>query len=391
MKRENQKILTPLVSLDTPGKATVQVIILADPVSITQEGDRLPPGFSSEVSLCQISFLSWCRMDMKFALWGMKHFENSQRWIQRETNYWMTWVSFLNSCPLWPKGIMCMEKGSSYFQNSVILLLGWLEPETCVNFMTTYVTLGAVQHLRLPSLRAALRKPLLLNTSLFCSETGSARPPSILTVLAPWSYLLHSTASSSSFLANYSHQRTNDLQYLEKLFIHPISILQVPSKNLPARHFYFFVCVCVCVCLLSNFVRIVIDGVSHPFLMKEIQKLVVCRWWEGRGEGQQKKLHWSCFLRQSGYFAFRIWEGKQRKYIRLCLIVTRLLRRGVRAATPDEAVWPGDLSTDSQHLWTQISCLQNGGDSHRFLWPWMLLSHSWFVVFFFFYWSIVDS
>lgn len=31
MKKENQKILTPLVSLDTPGKATVQVVILADP------------------------------------------------------------------------------------------------------------------------------------------------------------------------------------------------------------------------------------------------------------------------------------------------------------------------------------------------------------------------
>ncbi|XP_029783386.1 glyoxalase domain-containing protein 4 isoform X1 [Suricata suricatta] len=31
MKRENQKILTPLVSLDTPGKATVRVVILADP------------------------------------------------------------------------------------------------------------------------------------------------------------------------------------------------------------------------------------------------------------------------------------------------------------------------------------------------------------------------
>lgn len=31
MKRKNQKILTPLVSLDTPGKATVQVVILADP------------------------------------------------------------------------------------------------------------------------------------------------------------------------------------------------------------------------------------------------------------------------------------------------------------------------------------------------------------------------
>ena len=31
IKKENQKILTPLVSLDTPGKATVQVVILADP------------------------------------------------------------------------------------------------------------------------------------------------------------------------------------------------------------------------------------------------------------------------------------------------------------------------------------------------------------------------
>ncbi|XP_078080825.1 glyoxalase domain-containing protein 4 [Mustelus asterias] len=31
MKQENQKILTPLVSLDTPGKATVEVVILADP------------------------------------------------------------------------------------------------------------------------------------------------------------------------------------------------------------------------------------------------------------------------------------------------------------------------------------------------------------------------
>lgn len=31
MKKENKKILTPLVSLDTPGKATVEVVILADP------------------------------------------------------------------------------------------------------------------------------------------------------------------------------------------------------------------------------------------------------------------------------------------------------------------------------------------------------------------------
>lgn len=33
IKKENQKILTPLVSLETPGKATVEVVILADPVS----------------------------------------------------------------------------------------------------------------------------------------------------------------------------------------------------------------------------------------------------------------------------------------------------------------------------------------------------------------------
>ncbi|XP_069471273.1 glyoxalase domain-containing protein 4 [Ambystoma mexicanum] len=31
IKKENHQILTPLVSLDTPGKATVQVVILADP------------------------------------------------------------------------------------------------------------------------------------------------------------------------------------------------------------------------------------------------------------------------------------------------------------------------------------------------------------------------
>ncbi|XP_056297103.1 glyoxalase domain-containing protein 4 [Pseudoliparis swirei] len=31
MKNENQKILTPLVSLDTPGKSTVEVVILSDP------------------------------------------------------------------------------------------------------------------------------------------------------------------------------------------------------------------------------------------------------------------------------------------------------------------------------------------------------------------------
>lgn len=33
MEKMKQKILTPLVKLDTPGKAAVQVVILADPVS----------------------------------------------------------------------------------------------------------------------------------------------------------------------------------------------------------------------------------------------------------------------------------------------------------------------------------------------------------------------
>lgn len=91
MKRENQKILTPLVSLDTPGKATVQVIILADPVSIiTQERDGLHQGFLQGIFLPDFFSCYWCRMDMKFALWGMKHFENFLRWIQREANCWMT-------------------------------------------------------------------------------------------------------------------------------------------------------------------------------------------------------------------------------------------------------------------------------------------------------------
>ena len=32
VKQSGNTILTPLVSLDTPGKATVEVVILADPV-----------------------------------------------------------------------------------------------------------------------------------------------------------------------------------------------------------------------------------------------------------------------------------------------------------------------------------------------------------------------
>lgn len=89
MKRENQKILTPLVSLDTPGKATVQVVILADPVSIIHGGDGLHQGFLRGVFPPNFFSLYWGRTDMKFALWGMKHFENFLRWIQKEASCWM--------------------------------------------------------------------------------------------------------------------------------------------------------------------------------------------------------------------------------------------------------------------------------------------------------------
>ena len=42
VKQAGQTILTPLVSLDTPGKATVEVVILADPVSQGQDISSLP-------------------------------------------------------------------------------------------------------------------------------------------------------------------------------------------------------------------------------------------------------------------------------------------------------------------------------------------------------------
>ena len=39
VKDAGHTILTPLVSLDTPGKATVQVVILADPVCTLNHGE----------------------------------------------------------------------------------------------------------------------------------------------------------------------------------------------------------------------------------------------------------------------------------------------------------------------------------------------------------------
>ena len=64
MKKENQKILTPLVSLDTPGKATVEVVILADPVSGLQSmWFKLIIKYFPIASHALISF----RMPMRFA------------------------------------------------------------------------------------------------------------------------------------------------------------------------------------------------------------------------------------------------------------------------------------------------------------------------------------
>lgn len=123
MKRKNQKILTPLVSLDTPGKATVQVVILADPVSITQEGTGYTTGFFYSVFLPNSFCLYWCRMDMKFALWGMKHFENFLRWIQREANCWMTWVSFLNFYHHGPKGVALSVYGEGPKQQGPVFTI----------------------------------------------------------------------------------------------------------------------------------------------------------------------------------------------------------------------------------------------------------------------------
>ena len=250
MKRENQKILTPLVSLDTPGKATVQVIILADPVSITQEGDRLPPGFSSEVSLCQISFLSWCRMDMKFALWEMKHFENSQRWIQRETNYWMTWVSFLNSCPLWLKGKMCMEKGQFLLSELCYFAVGvtWARDLCQLHDHLWDSWRGTASAPSLPSgcleETTAAKYITVLLRDRKCPTAIRSHYLSPLVISSPF-YSIVLFLPGKLFSPAYKWTPIS----WKTLFIHPISILQVPSKNLPACHFYFCVRVCVCVCV----------------------------------------------------------------------------------------------------------------------------------------------
>lgn len=86
MKKENQKILTPLVTLDTPGKATVEVVILADPVSALPKINKIlgPPPPKKRTDGKKY-FL--CRMAMRFALWEMKPLGSCLLWILKEMNY----------------------------------------------------------------------------------------------------------------------------------------------------------------------------------------------------------------------------------------------------------------------------------------------------------------
>lgn len=83
IKESGNKILTDLITLDTPGKASVRVIILADPVSIYI------------VLLTIIYFINLykfnncvSRMDTRSALWMMKDLGNCQYQIIQVKQFW---------------------------------------------------------------------------------------------------------------------------------------------------------------------------------------------------------------------------------------------------------------------------------------------------------------
>ena len=58
MKEAGEMILTPLTSLDTPGKATVEVIILADPVCINTNFIKFSYIIYNQVNCFQLFFHS---------------------------------------------------------------------------------------------------------------------------------------------------------------------------------------------------------------------------------------------------------------------------------------------------------------------------------------------
>ena len=74
IKAANMTILTPFVSLDTPGKATVQVVILADPVIYT---------FLNQFKFTPVKLYFYNRMDTKFVSLEMKAFASCPAWIPK--------------------------------------------------------------------------------------------------------------------------------------------------------------------------------------------------------------------------------------------------------------------------------------------------------------------
>lgn len=93
MEEFKQKILTPLVKLDTPDKAAVEVVILADPVSdyfvslflISCCNLNTHVFFKHFINIIfSIKKLLLCRTTMRYVLLVMKLFENYRGliWMQ---------------------------------------------------------------------------------------------------------------------------------------------------------------------------------------------------------------------------------------------------------------------------------------------------------------------
>ena len=96
VKEAGHTILTPLVSLDTPGKATVEVVILADPVSQARWIRLMSPFLHCCLFSCILLIF---RMVMRSVLWGMKLSESSLRWIPALATSSPRWVLILSLFP----------------------------------------------------------------------------------------------------------------------------------------------------------------------------------------------------------------------------------------------------------------------------------------------------
>jgi hypothetical protein len=99
MKEKNYQILTPLVSLDTPGKATVQVVIMADPVRtqcslsgfiINNDEYEYCMGNQISVSTNPKTSLIIFRTVMRLRLLEMRPSVSSHKSIPTRQNCWKT-------------------------------------------------------------------------------------------------------------------------------------------------------------------------------------------------------------------------------------------------------------------------------------------------------------